>query len=208
MCGGQSTWMRASQGSVHLLAGGAVALALAAGLLAGCGGSAHASSPTTVMSSALAYANCMRSHGVPDFPDPNGQGEFQLRPVKLEAGRTTRSRPDPELTGVRAGGTEVRTRTAWARWTRLTLRRRPPLHTTSTMCRARLASPALSRYTVTGWNEFGTTRARLPSARVSVGSGLNGPARCWLTRSMRCGCSRPVTRPRSTSRRSTSASAC
>ena len=81
-------WMRASQGSFHLLAGGAVAL-LAAGLLAGCGGSAHASSRTTVISSALAYANCMRSHRVPDFPDPNGEGEFQLRPVKVEAGRTT-----------------------------------------------------------------------------------------------------------------------
>jgi hypothetical protein len=26
--------------------------------------------------SALAYAQCMRSHGVPDFPDPNSQGEF------------------------------------------------------------------------------------------------------------------------------------
>jgi len=41
------------------------------------------------MSAALAYANCMRSHGVPDFPDPNSQGEFQLRPVKVENGRTT-----------------------------------------------------------------------------------------------------------------------
>jgi hypothetical protein len=25
----------------------------------------------------LAYAQCMRSHGVPNFPDPNGQGEIQ-----------------------------------------------------------------------------------------------------------------------------------
>lgn len=81
--------MPAAQSSVPLPAGGAVALALAAGLLAGCGGSAHATSPTKVMSSALAYANCMRSHRVPDFPDPNGRGEFQLRPVKVEDGRTT-----------------------------------------------------------------------------------------------------------------------
>ena len=62
---------------------------LSAGLLGACGGGAHVSSTSKVMSSALAYASCMRSHGVPDFPDPNGQGEFQLRPVKVENGRTT-----------------------------------------------------------------------------------------------------------------------
>jgi len=38
------------------------------------------------MSSALAYANCMRSHGVPDFPDPDSQAEFQLRPIKSRMG--------------------------------------------------------------------------------------------------------------------------
>lgn len=26
----------------------------------------------------LAFAKCMRSHGVPNFPDPNGQGEFDF----------------------------------------------------------------------------------------------------------------------------------
>lgn len=26
----------------------------------------------------LAFAKCMRKHGVPNFPDPNGQGEFDL----------------------------------------------------------------------------------------------------------------------------------
>jgi hypothetical protein len=62
---------------------------LSAGLLAGCGGAAHASSPSKVMSAALGYANCMRSHGVPDFPDPNSQGEFQLRPVRVEHEHTT-----------------------------------------------------------------------------------------------------------------------
>jgi hypothetical protein len=63
---------------------------LSVGLLAGCGGSAHPSPPSKVMTEALAYANCMRSHGVPDFPDPNSQGEFQLRPsVRVENGRPT-----------------------------------------------------------------------------------------------------------------------
>jgi hypothetical protein len=61
---------------------------LSAGLLAGCGGGAHTSSPTKVMSGALAYANCMRLHGVPDFPDPNGQGEFQLHTI-FNNGRPT-----------------------------------------------------------------------------------------------------------------------
>jgi len=68
---------------------GAVAIALvSAGLLAGCGGGAHASSSSKVMSGALAYANCMRSHGVPEVPDPNGQGEFQLH-TRFENGRPT-----------------------------------------------------------------------------------------------------------------------
>ncbi len=68
-----------------------VATALvSAGLLAGCGGGTHASSPSKVMSAALAYANCMRSHGVPDFPDPDNQGELQLRPsIRVENGRPT-----------------------------------------------------------------------------------------------------------------------
>ena len=77
-------------GRGRLSAGGVVGIALlCAGLLAGCGGEAqHAGLPSTVMSGALAYANCMRSHGVPDFPDPNGQGEFQLHAI-FENGRVT-----------------------------------------------------------------------------------------------------------------------
>jgi hypothetical protein len=76
----------------RLSAWGAVGTALlGAGPLAACGSGAHPSSPTKVVSGALAYANCMRAHGVPDFPDPNGQGEFQLRPVKVENGRTTKA---------------------------------------------------------------------------------------------------------------------
>ena len=58
------------------------------GLLAACGGSSTPgvaqlrSTPTASASagnsgpSALAYAQCMRSHGVPSFPDPNSQGQF------------------------------------------------------------------------------------------------------------------------------------
>jgi hypothetical protein len=61
-------------------------------VVAGCGGSSSPSvahigtdraqsktssaSDGTGKKSALDYAACMRSHGVPDFPDPNSQGTF------------------------------------------------------------------------------------------------------------------------------------
>ncbi len=32
----------------------------------------------TAQAAALKYATCMRSNGVPDFPDPNGQGLIQV----------------------------------------------------------------------------------------------------------------------------------
>lgn len=70
---------------------GAVAIALlTAGFLAGCGGGKHANSSSKRMAGPLAYANCMRSHGVRDFPDPNSRGEFQLRPsTRVENGHRT-----------------------------------------------------------------------------------------------------------------------
>jgi hypothetical protein len=80
---------RIGRGRLSACAAVATAL-LCAGLLAGCGSGSHASSPSKLMAGALAYANCMRSHGVPDFPDPNSLGEFQLRPsVRVENGRPT-----------------------------------------------------------------------------------------------------------------------
>jgi hypothetical protein len=44
------------------------------------------------MSAALHYANCMRSHGVTDFPDPNSKAEFQIQPVQVHNGVRTVSR--------------------------------------------------------------------------------------------------------------------
>jgi hypothetical protein len=46
---------------------------LSIGVLAtGCGGSSNPSTAgsSTAVSSGVAYTNCMRTHGVPDFPDP------------------------------------------------------------------------------------------------------------------------------------------
>jgi hypothetical protein len=55
-------------------------LAAAAVALAACGGGGGASAPATTGSSnfdkALAFTKCMRSHGVPDYPDPNSNGVF------------------------------------------------------------------------------------------------------------------------------------
>ena len=52
-------------------------------LVAACG--AHSSSnppgPSTQQNGALAYATCMRSHGVSSFPDPNGGGEIDKAKV-------------------------------------------------------------------------------------------------------------------------------
>ena len=39
---------------------------------------ANARRKTTANAAALKYATCMRSNGVPDFPDPNGQGLIQI----------------------------------------------------------------------------------------------------------------------------------
>ncbi len=65
-------------------------------LAAGCGGtgspgiasvtsSTNAATPTP-QGDAVAFAHCMRAHGVSDFPDPNGGGEFvgsQLKSITI-----------------------------------------------------------------------------------------------------------------------------
>ncbi len=79
------------------LAGAALA-ALAAVLLAGCdgsngGGVAHVSSSSsaktsttsTSKSNLLAFAQCMRSHGVPSLPDPNSSGQLDLSGVNPQS---------------------------------------------------------------------------------------------------------------------------
>jgi hypothetical protein len=55
-------------------------MATIAALTTGCGGSSTSTSTTNAggsrQSQALAFAQCMRSHGVADFPDPNADGRF------------------------------------------------------------------------------------------------------------------------------------
>jgi hypothetical protein len=48
-------------------------------LVAGCsGGSSTLTTALTAYQKALAYAQCMRSHGVPRFPDPDSRGNFAI----------------------------------------------------------------------------------------------------------------------------------
>jgi hypothetical protein len=70
--GGRQRWRRA-------LPRRAGVLAVTAGIvtLAACGGSPSSASDTGASSPVqqnLAFARCMRSHGLPDFPDPNANG--------------------------------------------------------------------------------------------------------------------------------------
>jgi len=57
-------------------------LALAAGvaLLTACSGSSSstgsATGQSTAYQKALKYAQCIRAHGIPNFPDPNSKGQF------------------------------------------------------------------------------------------------------------------------------------
>jgi hypothetical protein len=55
----------------------------------------------------IRFAECMRAHGVPNWPDPNPQGEFPLPPQlmqKTSAGRSARNACDRYLP---SGGLDV-----------------------------------------------------------------------------------------------------
>ena len=69
-------------GRVRALACAAIAGAtLAAVVVAGCGGSSSGGGThvKSFLGTELAYSRCMRSHGVPDFPDPNRHGYLVIR---------------------------------------------------------------------------------------------------------------------------------
>jgi hypothetical protein len=63
---------------------GAVPAVLAIVALAACSSSGSTSagggsSTSTAYQKALAYAQCIRAHGIPDYPDPNSQGQFVIQ---------------------------------------------------------------------------------------------------------------------------------
>jgi hypothetical protein len=58
---------------------GALAVAVAVAVLAtACGGGGPSSASAPTYAQELALAQCMRSHGVPDFPDPNTSGGYTM----------------------------------------------------------------------------------------------------------------------------------
>ena len=58
---------------------GALAVAAAVAALAtACGGSAPSSASAPTYAQEIALAQCMRGHGVPNFPDPNASGSYTL----------------------------------------------------------------------------------------------------------------------------------
>ncbi|MGO9820095.1 MAG: hypothetical protein ACLPTJ_05510 [Solirubrobacteraceae bacterium] len=65
--------------------GRCIALALTAlgcaAVIAACGGSSSKSTTSAGYTQAVKFASCMRSHGVPSFPDPVAGGGFQF-PVR------------------------------------------------------------------------------------------------------------------------------
>jgi hypothetical protein len=73
------------------VAAATVGLAL---LAAGCGGSPTTSSSATTaqLNAALAFSRCMRSHGVPNFPDPDSQGRFSS--VHIDVSKQTSAAAD------------------------------------------------------------------------------------------------------------------
>jgi subtilase family serine protease len=74
---GSTSRRRGPRRAAALAAGAAVAV------LAACGGSppspgSSASTQSATYQADLAYARCMQTHGVPDFPDPNPAGGFSI----------------------------------------------------------------------------------------------------------------------------------
>jgi len=76
-----------------------VALAAMALLTAACGGGSPGAAGSSGagqgrLAQALAFAHCMRSHGAPDYPDPNSSGVFMVNPSnnsRFDAPQSTRA---------------------------------------------------------------------------------------------------------------------
>ncbi|HEV3290063.1 MAG TPA: hypothetical protein VG123_13805 [Streptosporangiaceae bacterium] len=75
------------------------ALAATALLTAACGGGSPSAAGSSGpgqgrLAQALAFAHCMRSHGAPNYPDPNSSGVFLVNPsnhARFDAPQSTRA---------------------------------------------------------------------------------------------------------------------
>jgi hypothetical protein len=89
---------RAARCTVAIIAMAGLAL-----LAAACGGSSGGSSAGSAnsqspISQALAFSRCMRSHGVPSFPDPNSSGVFD-KPSIYELSSSPKFQPATQACG-------------------------------------------------------------------------------------------------------------
>ena len=91
--GGRRRWATARVAAL------VAALAAAALLTAACGGGSASTAGSSGtgqggLAQALAFARCMRSHGAPNYPDPNSSGVFMVNPSdssRFDAPQSTRA---------------------------------------------------------------------------------------------------------------------
>jgi hypothetical protein len=69
-----------------LIPASTVAVATVSLLIAGCGGDSRTTAAATAQSGPAALSHCMRSHGVPGFPDPTRSGQISKSEVVALAG--------------------------------------------------------------------------------------------------------------------------
>jgi hypothetical protein len=74
-------------GRSRLARAGSLAAAIAGPVLvlAACGGGSPAAGGSATYTKALAYAQCMRSHGEPSFPSPTSTGTFSLGQIDINS---------------------------------------------------------------------------------------------------------------------------
>jgi hypothetical protein len=73
------------------LAAGALAVLAAVLLAAGCASSSTSTvsgSGTSTYTQEVTFAQCIRSHGVPGFPNPDAAGKFSINATMLDSSRT------------------------------------------------------------------------------------------------------------------------
>jgi hypothetical protein len=81
--------------------------------------SASSSAGGSAMQKALAYASCMRSHGVPNFPDPASNGQFQITSnegVNINSPQYQNASKDCQSLAPALGGSPGQNRTAALRF--------------------------------------------------------------------------------------------
>ncbi len=72
-----------------VMAAAATGIALLTAACGSGGGGLPAAATLTAYQKALAYAQCVRAHGVPGWPDPNSRGNFLINHISVGSARFT-----------------------------------------------------------------------------------------------------------------------